>query len=75
MTRRALAILNSKRNDACEVALAALREYTQDWWAEVLESDPEELEEDEEPATPDAGPYDAFWTSKWCHDSRTGRGS
>lgn len=56
MTRRALDLLNSKRNDAYEVALAALREYTQDWWAEVLESDPEELEEDEEPATPMLGP-------------------
>ena len=33
--------------------MAALREDTQEWWADVLASDPEELEEDEEPATAD----------------------
>ena len=54
ITRRALDLLGSKRNDAYEAALAALREDTQEWWADVLASDPDELEEDEEPATPDA---------------------
>jgi hypothetical protein len=53
MTRRALELLNSKRNDAYEAALGALREDTQEWWAEVLASDPEEVEEDEEPVTAD----------------------
>lgn len=53
ITRRALDLLNSKRNDAYEAALAALREDTQAWWADVLASDPDELEEDEEPATAD----------------------
>src|SRR4029077_18687788 len=33
MTRRALDLLGSKRNDAYEAALAALREDTQAWWA------------------------------------------
>jgi hypothetical protein len=54
ITKRALDLLNSKRNDAYEAALAALREDTQGWWADVLASDPDELEEDEEPATADA---------------------
>ena len=54
MTRRALDLLGSKRNDAYEAALAALREDTQAWWADVLARDPDEMEEDEEPATADA---------------------
>jgi hypothetical protein len=54
ITRRALGLLGSKRNDAYEAALAALREDTQAWWADLLASDPNELEEDEEPATADA---------------------
>ena len=33
---------------------AALREDTQQWWADTLARDPAELEEDEEPATADA---------------------
>jgi hypothetical protein len=54
ITRRALDLLGSKRNDAYETALTALREDTQEWWTDVLASDPDELEEDEEPATADA---------------------
>jgi hypothetical protein len=53
ITRRALDLLDSKRNDSYEAALAALREDTQGWWADVLASGPEELEEDEGPATAD----------------------
>jgi hypothetical protein len=53
MTRRALDALGSRRNDAYEVALAALREDTQEWWAGVLACDPDELEDDEVPATAD----------------------
>jgi hypothetical protein len=54
MTRRALEFLCSNRNDGYEAALATLREDTKEWWADVLTSDPEELEEDEQPATADA---------------------
>ena len=54
MTRRALDLLGSRRNDAYEAALAALREDTRAWWADMLARDPDELEEDEEPATADA---------------------
>jgi hypothetical protein len=54
MTRRALDLLGSRRNDAYEAALAALREDTQEWWANVLACDPDELEEDEVPGTADA---------------------
>ena len=48
MTRRALELLGSRRNDAYEAALAALREDTRHWWADMLARDPDELEEDED---------------------------
>src|SRR4029077_1656494 len=60
MTRRALELLGSKRNDAYEAALAALREDTQAWWADVLARDPDEMEEGEESATSDAGSLRRF---------------
>ncbi len=49
MTRHALELLDSKRNDAYEVTLAALREDTQVWWADTLAGDPNELEGKEPP--------------------------
>ncbi len=55
MTRRALDLLGSRRNDRYEAALAALREDTRDWWTDRLARDPDELDEGEEPATPDEG--------------------
>jgi hypothetical protein len=39
MTRDALELLGSKRNDAYEAALAALREDTQAWWMDTLAGD------------------------------------
>jgi hypothetical protein len=39
----ALNLVGSKRNDAYEAALAALRKDTQQWWADVLARDPDEL--------------------------------
>jgi hypothetical protein len=45
MTRRALELLGSKRNDAYEAALASLREDTQAWWADALERNPDEMED------------------------------
>ena len=54
ITRRALDVLGSRRKDAYEAALAALREDTRAWWADMLARDPDELEEDEAPATADA---------------------
>jgi hypothetical protein len=53
MTRRALELLGSRRTDAYEVALAALREDTQAWWADTLSRDADELDEGEIPATDD----------------------
>jgi hypothetical protein len=53
MTRRALDLLDSRRNDRYEAALAALHEDTRVWWADMLARDPEELDEGEVPATPD----------------------
>jgi hypothetical protein len=54
MTRRALKLIASGRNDAYEVAVAALREDTRDWWADMLARGPDDLDEGEEPATGDA---------------------
>jgi hypothetical protein len=54
MTRGALNLLGSRRNDTYEVALAALREDTQTWWADMLARDPDELGDDESPATANA---------------------
>jgi hypothetical protein len=53
MTRRALDLLGSRRNDAYEAALAALREDTREWWTDMLARDSDELDEGEEPAAPD----------------------
>jgi hypothetical protein len=53
MTRRTLGLLGSKRTDAYEAALAALRQDTQAWWTDTLAGDPDELGEGEEPATTD----------------------
>ena len=47
-------MLGSRRNDAYEAALAALREDTQEWWADLLARNPDELDEGEKPATADA---------------------
>ena len=53
MTRRALDLLGSMRNDRYEAALAALREDTREWWADMLARDPDDLDKGEEPATAD----------------------
>jgi hypothetical protein len=53
MTRQALDILASRRNDRYEAALAALREDTREWWADKLASDPDDLVEGEPPYAAD----------------------
>ena len=52
MTRRALQPACSNRNDAYEAAIPVLREDTQQWGHMVLRN-PEELDDDEEPFSPD----------------------
>jgi len=64
MTRRALDLLSSRRNDAYEAALAALREDTRRWWADTLARDPYELDEGETPATADAAGLRRFLEAK-----------
>jgi hypothetical protein len=54
MTRHAVDLLGTKRNDAYEAALAAVREDTQDWWTDMLTRNPDELDEGEAPASADA---------------------
>ena len=65
MTARAFKLLGSRRNDAYEAALAALREDTRGWWEGLLTPDPDDLnydedEDDGEPATADAGSLRGF---------------
>ncbi len=64
MTRRALDLLGTKRKDAYEAALAAVREDTQAWWANVLARGSDELDEDEAPAIADAGGLRRFLESE-----------
>jgi len=54
VSRTAGDVRTSNRRDAYEVALAALREDTQSSWSDTLARDPDELGEDEQPATADA---------------------
>ena len=66
-----------QRNDAYEAALAALREDTQAWWADMLARDPDELEEDEAPATADAEGLRRFLEDKvlpWFETREEGTG-
>jgi hypothetical protein len=53
MTRRALKLLGTRRNNAYEAALAAVREDTRQWWEDMLAREPDELDEGEQPATAD----------------------
>jgi hypothetical protein len=47
LTKAALEILGTTRNDAYEAALAVLREDTRDWWHSELGREATEDEEDE----------------------------
>lgn len=74
MSRRALDLLGSTRNDAYEAALAASRQDTQAWWADTLARDPDELGEGEEPATADVEGLRRSSKARYCRGSRTGEG-
>ena len=74
MTRRAISILTSQRDDAYEVALAEVREDTRDWWEHVLACDPEDLKYGEEPATPVANCLKRFLEDEvmpWYRNKRS----
>ena len=64
MTRRALDLLGSNRNDAYETAIAALREDTQQWWAYELHRNPNDLDDDEEAFSPDVDSLCRFMEQK-----------
>jgi hypothetical protein len=73
MTRRALGLLGSKRNDAYEAAVAALRQDTQAWWTDTLAGDPDELEEGEELATANVEGLRRFLEGEvlpWCENRK-----
>ena len=48
MTRHALDLLGSGRNDAYAAALATLREDTRHWWERQLTGDPDAPDKDKE---------------------------
>ena len=73
MTRRALDLLGSRRNDGYEAALAALREDTRDWWADMLARDPDELDEARSPPPPTRRACGASSKARCCRGSRPGR--
>jgi hypothetical protein len=73
MTRRALDLLGpSRRNDAYEAALAALREDTQARWADTLAGDPDELGEDEDQSPPMSRACAASSKVRCCRGLQTG---
>lgn len=53
LTREAITLIERGRDTAYDAALARLREDTQQWWADHLARKPDELGEDEQPATAD----------------------
>jgi hypothetical protein len=55
MTANALKLLGNGKEQSYKKALAALRADTREWWDEVLDRDPEDFDEDETHASPDAG--------------------
>jgi hypothetical protein len=73
MTRRALHLLGSMRNDAYEAALTALREDTQQWWADLLAHDPDEREEDEVQPPPTRRACVVSSKAKCCRGLRPAR--
>jgi hypothetical protein len=54
VTLKALKILRTGKPDAYEKAIAALHQDTREGWEDNISGDPEDLDEDEETATPDA---------------------
>jgi len=64
MTQKALKILRQGGIGAYEKALIALRDDTREWWKTSLDDEPEDLDEDEEPPTPDADGLQSFLESK-----------
>lgn len=64
MTHRALEVLRSRRNDRYETALAELREDTKEWWNDTLSREPNDLDEGQEAATPDADGLRRFLESE-----------
>lgn len=54
MTKKAVTILDAGKPNAYEEAVAAPRADTREWWDDLLSRDPEDLDEDQESATPDA---------------------
>jgi hypothetical protein len=63
LTKHALKLLGSKRNDAYEAALAAVREDTREWWQDLL-LEPEKPDEEEEPYAADCASLRRFLEEK-----------
>jgi hypothetical protein len=73
MAREALDLLDAKRNDAYEAAVAALPEDTREWWEEMVARDADELEHGEAPYTADIDGLRRFIETEvvpWFEDRR-----
>jgi hypothetical protein len=73
MTRRALEILESQRNDAYEAALAELREDTQEWWGTHSSSSPANLKRTTNPPPRTQLGCVVFLRTRFCPGSRTAK--
>ncbi len=54
MTEKALKLLGGIYPDAYKKAIASLQDDTREWWEDLLTWEPDDFDEGEEPATPDA---------------------
>ena len=71
MTRRALDLLDSLRNDRYEAALAALREDTREWWADMLARHRRQNKATN-PPLPMKRACGASWRARCCPGTRPG---
>jgi len=73
LTLQALKVLSSGHKDAYQRALEALRDDTRAWWQGLIDCDPEDLEEDEDPVEPTCESLREFLENKvmpWYENRR-----
>jgi hypothetical protein len=73
MTRRTLDLLGSKRKNAYEAALGAIRKDARDWWADMRTRDPDELDGRTSRRQPTLRACAASWRLRCCRGSSPAR--